>query len=227
MHIFFRSLKNSMADNNVILIPLKAIVTLYHYHNHVSLGSNIIKICSNENKKKKYNNKTCIYLDKTESSLDTVYSIASYSPDLTLSTSKSINENKNNIYDINSTTEIIEETTCTSYQPENNKFFINDNFQNMSTDKENLELSQEFDNFILVKHVNTEHSLHNDDNKKEIYQLLSDYDSVNEGMLQKFKSNPKYFISAIKAYTLATKNSLASKDTLLNMLNSFGKQLHE
>lgn len=202
----------------MILIPLKAIVTLYHCHNHISFGSERIKyICSTENEEEED-------INKTKKSLNEVHTVTFYSPDLTLCTSKLLNEKNNN--DNNNTTEIFEEAIIPC-EPENNTFLLNNNSQiNMSTENTNLDLSEEFeefDNFIFVEYVNTEHSLYNDDNETEIHQLLSDYENVNDRMLQQFKSNPKYFLSAIKTYTLSMKNCLASKAALLNALSSFGK----
>lgn len=63
--------------------------------------------------------------------------------------------------------------------------------------------------------------------ESEFNQLMSDYDTVNERILQQFTSNPNYFKKAIKDYTLAMKTSLTSKKSLLNTLHSFGEQLKE
>jgi len=61
----------------------------------------------------------------------------------------------------------------------------------------------------------------------ELNQLMSDYDTVNKRILKQFGSNPSYFKSAIKNYTLAMKDSLTSKESLLNALQSFGEQFKD
>lgn len=60
--MFFRSLKSTRADN-VVLIQLKAIVTLHHYHNHITFESEKINLYSNE-KEKQADNKTENNLNK-------------------------------------------------------------------------------------------------------------------------------------------------------------------
>lgn len=213
-----------MANNNVIMIPLKAIVTLNHCHNHILEP---IKLhCSIKEKESKQNR---IHLNKNlnnsindfkvNNNLSEVNSNESNCSNISSSTQASI---KDNVYGIN-TPELIEDSSI-FYESEKNKFAINDNIQNIEND---FELSEEFDNFILVENINTVNSLHDNENFDTLHQLLSDFDTVNEKMLQQFESNPEYFLSAIKAYTSAMKNNLASKESLLNMLNSFGKYLLE
>lgn len=118
-------------------------------------------------------------------------------------------------------TELIEEVTLSEF--ENSNFLMKDNIQKITTDDVKFELSEEFDDYILVENINAENPVYDNDNENELHQLLVDYDTVNEKMIQQFQSNPKYFTSAIKTYTLAMKNNLTSKESLSAVLNSFGK----
>jgi len=185
-----------MADNNVILIPLKAIVTLYHNHNHMLVET--MKICSNEKKKLKkiqeiQYNETSMEIHPIENKLnikhfDKVNNTQQY----TMSNISQVSIKNSKIYD----------------PIENNHF-------------ESLE---EYDKYILVENLHTQNIL-DDNDENELNQLMSDYDTVNEMILQQFRSNPSYFKSAIKHYTLSLKDSLTSKKSLLNALHSFGGQL--
>lgn len=93
-------------------------------------------------------------------------------------------------------------------------------------ENDNFELSEEYDKYILVENVHMQ-SLLCDKIESEFNQLMFDYDTVNERILQQFTSNPNYFKKAIKDYTLAMKTSLTSKKSLLNTLHSFGEKLKE
>lgn len=212
--INFRSVKNTMADN-VIIIPHKAILTLYHCHNHILYDA--LDVCATRNVKRRRNNKTQLVKRLNHHNINNNL----YNSNLNSSSSIQISIEKNK-YD-NNKTEISEEMIIL-YEPENSTFVMNDNIQSVSTENDNIELSEEFDSYILIDYENTKNSLHNNEN--ELQQLLSDYDTVNERMLQQFQSNPKYFKSAIKTYTLAMKNSLTTKESLLFALQSFGN-LHE
>lgn len=213
-----------MADNNIMIISLKAIVTLYHCHNHVL---QIIESCDTEEedqleKDELQSNKSVTNQEETENNVDIVYSSESANLNASFIEEfiESIEYNEN-------TTEMVQETIVL-YETENNQHVINDDtIKEVSIENANFELPEEVDNYIVVENDNTENSLYNGDNENELYQLLSDFDQVNERMLQQFESNPNYFISAIKAYTFAMKNSLSSKESLLNALHSFGNILYE
>lgn len=194
-----------MADN-VIIIPHKAILTLYHCHNHVLYD--VLDVCATKKKKQRKNNEIQLYKRLNHHKINK--KLYNFNPNTSSSCQVSIENNK---------TEMSEEMII-PYEPENSTFVMNDNIQNSST-KNDIELSKEFDNYILVGYENTKNMLHNNDNENELQQLLSDYDTVNERMLLQFQSNPKYFKSAIKTYTLAMKNSLTSKESLLSALKSF------
>lgn len=205
--INFRSVKNTMADN-VIIIPHKAILTLYHCHNHILYDA--LDACATRKEKQRRNNEIKLYKRLNHHKINNNL----YNSNSSSSFQISIENNK---------TEISEEKIIL-YESENSTFVMNDNIQNVSTENDNIELSEEFDNYILVDYENTKNPLHNNEN--ELQKLLSDYDTVNERMLQQFQSNPKYFKSAITTYTLAMKNSLTTKESLLSALQSFGN-LHE
>jgi len=106
------------------------------------------------------------------------------------------------------------------------KFVIDDNIKNEPIENINFECPEEYDKYILVENIDTPNVLC-DNNKNELNELMSDYDTVNKEILKQFRTNPSYFKSAIKQYTLAMKDSLTSKESLLNALHSFGEQLKE
>lgn len=213
-----------MADNNVMIISLKAIVTLNHSHNHILL--NTIQSCSPEKENLEETQEIqlikTINQEETENLVNIVHSSEFTSPKESFSLEESIENIKYN----ENITEMVEETIVL-YETENNKLLMNDENIEMSIENENVDLSEEFDNYIFVENVSIENSLHNSDNANQLNQLLFEFDQANERMLQQFESNPKYFLSAIKAYTYAMKNSLSSKESLLNALHSFGNLLHE
>jgi len=103
---------------------------------------------------------------------------------------------------------------------------VDENEKNEPIENDNFEYPEEYDKYILVENIDTPNILC-DNNKNELNQLLSDYDTINKRILKQFESNPSYFKSAIKHYTLAMKNSLTSKKSLLNALLSFGEQFKE
>lgn len=221
--IIFRSLKSAIADKNVMIISLKAIVTLYHCHNHPLSETVQSSFTQKKNQIDKSGiHKSLINQEETENNLNIVHSNDFSS----LNASISLEESMKNIKYNENMTEMIEETIVL-YENENNKLEIDNDTIHSSIENENFELSEEFDNYIFVENVNTENSLNYSDNENELHQLLSDFDQANERMLQQFESNPKYFVSAIKSYTIAMNNSLRSKESLLNALHSFGNPLHE
>jgi len=130
---------------------------------------------------------------------------------------------KNNI--INTSTTELDKKLSTLNKTEK-KLEMDNNKIIEPIENDNFELSEEYDKYILVENVHMQ-SLLCDNNESELNQLMSDYDAVNERILQQFTSNPNYFKKAIKDYTLAMKNNLISKESLLNTLNSFGEQLKE
>lgn len=196
-----------MADNNVILIPFKTIVTLYHHHNHMLVDTK--KICFTEEEKLSEIpcNQNVIHHNKTENKLSITH-IEKFSSQKKKKTLSSLQVSIQNIKD-NSKKEVVNKQTIL-YKSENN----------------NVESPEENDQYILVENENAQNALH-DNHKSELNQLMSDYNTVNKKILQQFESNPKYFKSAVKNYTLAMKNNLTSKKSLLNALHSFGKQLKE
>lgn len=209
-----------MTDNSMILIPLKAIVTLFHCHNHIFVR----KIKESSTTKENVCNKTENYKSfenhgDTENYINITHTDKFYNPNSSSSSEVSVT-----IYNCKKNyTDLVEEVVlCES---ENNKFVVNENIQKKTIDNDEFELSEEFDDYILVENVNTENALCNNDtdNENELHQLLLDYDNVNEKMIRQFQSNPKYFMSAIKMYTLAIRNKLTSKESLSTVLNSFGK----
>jgi len=201
-----------MADNNVILIPLKAIVTLYHHHNHMLVET--MKIClTKKDKLRKIKELQCKERStdhqKIENKLNIMHfdKFNSSQQNTTLNISHvSIKNNKINT----STTEVVTK-------------LLDDNKIIEPIKNVNFESPEEYDKYILVENLNTQSSFH-DNNESELNQLISDYDIVNKRILQQFGSNPNYFKSAIKYYTLVMNNSLTSKESLLNALHSFGKQ---
>ncbi|XP_026823341.1 uncharacterized protein LOC113561238 isoform X1 [Rhopalosiphum maidis] len=202
------SVKNTMADNNVIMIPLKAIVTLYHRHNHMLVENEKLKKIQKIQCKD-----TSMKIHAAENKLNKIHFDKCNSPqkNTTLSTSQvSIKSNKIN--------------TCTMEPVK--KLIIDDNKIIEPIENDIFESSEEYDKYILVENVHTQNLLH-DNNESELDQLMSDYDTVTKRILQQFASNPDYFKSAIKHYTLLLKNSLTSKESLLNTLHSFGEQLKE
>lgn len=207
------SVKNTMADNNVILIPLKAIVTLYHNHNHVLEETMKLYFTKKEKLGKIQEiqcNETSMEIYTTENQLNiTHFDNFNSTQQNTDSSISQVSSKNNNIND--NTTEIVK------------KFVIDDYKKNEPIENDNFEYPEEYDKYILVENIDTPNVLY-DDNKNESNQLISDYDTVNERILKQFRSNPSYFKSAIKHYTSAMKNSLTSKESLLNALHSFGEQ---
>jgi len=125
-------------------------------------------------------------------------------------------------YDYSSTKKLIEEVSMQS-EPESYRLLMNDDIEEIPMENENVESSETFDKYILVE-SDTENPLHNDDSENKLaQQLLFDYDMANERMLRQFKSDPKYFISAIKTYTKTMNYNLNSKNSLLFALESFGR----
>lgn len=207
-----------MGANNVIMISLKAIVTLYHCHNHILLKSSKLRSFGrkedNETISLEYNETFINHIGK-ENSKSQVYYYESNSSSTTLSNSNATHET---IFNIN-TTELFEDSV-TLYESKSNE--VMDNYsKNMHIDNGNFELADVVNDFISIERVETDNSLYNDSNKKEIHQLLADYDTVNEKMLQQFKSNPTYFLPAIKAYIFTMKNNFTTKSSLLKTLHSF------
>ncbi|XP_025202319.1 uncharacterized protein LOC112599584 [Melanaphis sacchari] len=204
------SVKNTMADNNVILIPLKAIVTLNHCHNHILT------------KDEKLRN-TPIKIRTTDKKLRTIHFIKFNSLQQNTTSCYSQVSTKNNKIN-NSTTELVKKLSVLDKSEK--KLVIDDNERIEPIEIDSFESTEEYDKYILVENVYTQNVLH-DNNESELNQLMSDYDTINTRILQKFASNPNYFKSAIKHYTLAMKNSLTSKESLLNTLHLFGEQLKE
>lgn len=137
-----------MADNNVILISIKAIITLFHCHNHVL--SEIWKTCSSNSNSIKDNCNSICFNEP-------------YSPTSTTSSSKlSI---KNNKYD--TSPEILEEIIVLN-KFEHNSIVIDDNVQKMPVDSDSFELSDEFDKYIIVENVDSDNLL-NYDNEYVVY----------------------------------------------------------
>lgn len=204
--INFRSVENTMADN-VVIVPSKAIVTLHHCHNHLLCDASNVYINPNVIQHNTHLNDHNINNNVNEFSSNTSSSLQV--------------SNENNNY--NSNTEKSEDIIIL-YESENSEIVMDNNIQNLPADNNNIEFSEEFDNYIMVEYESITNSLQfsNNDDGNELQQLLSDYDTVNEKLLQKFESNPKYFKSAIKTYILAMKNSLTSKESLLTTLKSFG-----
>lgn len=210
---------NVMGTNNVIMISLKAIITLYHCHNHLLLKSS--KLCS-FGRKEDYetislqHNETFINHIGTENSVSQVYYYESNSSSTTLSNSNATHET---IFNTNAT-ELFEDSV-TLYESKSNEVVMNNYSKSMHIDNGNFELTDVVNDFILTECVEIDNLLYNDNNKKEIHQLLTDYDTVNKKMLQQFKSNPTYFLPAIKAYIFTMKNNFTSKSSLLKTLHSF------
>ncbi|XP_060872582.1 uncharacterized protein LOC132946549 [Metopolophium dirhodum] len=207
------SVKNTMADNNVILIHLKAIVTLYHNHNHML--EETMKLCfiEKETQGEIQCNETSMEIYTTENQLNITHFDNFTSTQQNSNSSISQVSSKNNKI-IDNTTEMV------------TKFVVEDNKKNEPNENDNFGYPEEYDKYILVENIDTPNVLY-DNNKNELNQLMSDYDTVNERILKQFGSNPSYFKSAIKHYTLAMKDSLTSKESLLNALHSFGEQFKE
>ncbi|VVC40097.1 Zinc finger C2H2-type,Homeobox domain-like,HTH CenpB-type DNA-binding domain [Cinara cedri] len=154
-------IKNTMADNNMMLIPLKAIVTLYHYHNHEFVD--IQKIKSTKKTPQNINKTECngtSIQTKQQTNLNKEYfnksnriNSMAYSSQLSV---RNVEYNE-------STSEFID-ANIILYQTDGNEVILNDQTQKTIIDNDNFELSEEFDNYIIVEHVNIENSLHNDDN---------------------------------------------------------------
>lgn len=156
-----------MADINVILIPLKAIVTLYHCHNHIFLRKIKEHSITKENvyNETQYHESFKNHYD-TKNHLNNTLSNESYNSNSSSSSKISVMNDKcqkNN-------TDFVEEVIL--YESENNKCVMNDNIQKTSSDDNKSELSEEFDDYILVENVNTENSTHTNDNEHELRQLM-------------------------------------------------------
>lgn len=207
-----------MANNNVIMISLKAIVTLNHFHNHMLVESE---------KLKKIKEIQCIdtsmEVHTTENKLNIIHFDKFNSTQQNTALSNSQVSIKNNI--INTSTTELDKKLSTLNKTEK-KLEMDNNKIIEPTENDNFELSEEYDKYILVENVHMQ-SLFCDNNENELNQLMSDYNAVNEKIFQQFRSNPNFFKKAIKDYTLAMKNSLTSKESLLNTLHSFGEQLKE
>lgn len=128
-----------MANNNTLLIPLKAIVTLYHYHNHDLKNPQLVwsrkKIRKKKNETSQYNK--------------------------TLKCYSRLSPVGNNEYD-DSMLEFID-ANIILYETDDNED-IDDNVENTAINSDYSGISDEFDNYIIVENVNTENSLDNDDN---------------------------------------------------------------
>jgi len=207
-----------MADNNVIMIPLKAIVTLNHFHNHMLVENEKLKKIKEIQCKD-----TSMEIQTTENKLNIMHFDKFNRTQQNTTLSNSQVSIKNNII-ITSTTEL--DKKLSTLNKTEKKLEIDNNKIIEPIENDNFELSEEYDKYILVENVRTQ-SLLCDNNESELNQLISDYDTVNERILQQFTSNPNYFKTAIKDYTLAMKNILTSKESLLNTLHSFGEQLKE
>lgn len=207
-----------MANNNVIMISLKAIVTLNHFHNHMLVESE---------KLKKIKEIQCIdtsmEVHTTENKLNILHFDKFNRTQQNTALSNSQVSIKNNI--INTSTTELDKKLSTLNKTEK-KLEMDNNKIIEPTENDNFELSEEYDKYILVENVHMQ-SLFCDNNENELNQLMSDYNAVNEKIFQQFRSNPNFFKKAIKDYTLAMKNSLTSKESLLNTLHSFGEQLKE
>lgn len=188
-----------MADNNVILIPLKAIVTLNHNHNHMLVET--MKVYFTKKKKlRKIQVKQC---NETSMEIQTT-------------------ENKLNITHIDKFDCTQQNTTSSISQVS----FKNNKINDYTMENDNFEYPEEYDKYILVENIDIPNVLCDND-KNELNQLMSDYDTINKRILKQFRSNPSYFKSAIKHYTLAMKDSLTTKESLLSALHLFGEQLKE
>lgn len=211
-------MKNIMGTNNVIMISLKAIITLYHCHNHLLLKSSKLYSFGRKEDNETISlqlNETLINHIGAENSVSQVYDNESNSSNTTLSNTNATHEA---IFNTNAT-ELFEDYV-TLYESKSNEVVMNNYSKNMHIDNGNFELTNVVNDFILTERLETDNSLYND-NKKEIHQLLADYDTVNEKMQQQFKSNPTYFLPAIKAYIFTMKNNFTSKSSLLKTLHSF------
>ncbi|CAI6363604.1 unnamed protein product [Macrosiphum euphorbiae] len=220
------TVQNTLADNNVIMITLKAIVTLYHNHNHVLID--IMKLYSKKEKLGKIQEIQC-----NETSMEEIYTTENQLNvthfDQFNSTRQSTNSSISQVYSKNNeindnTTEVV--TNVFILNESEKQLVVDENEKNEPIENDNFEYPEEYDKYILVENIDTPNVLC-DNNKNELNQLLSDYDTINKRMLKQFESNPSYFKSAIKHYTLAMKNSLTSKESLLNALLSFGEQSKE
>ncbi|XP_022173624.1 uncharacterized protein LOC111036045 [Myzus persicae] len=222
------SVKNAIADNNVIMIPLKAIVTLNHNHNHNHMLLETMKKCITEKKKLRKKkeiqcNTTSMEIYTTENKLNITHFDKSKSPQQNTTSSISQVSIKNNKINT-STTEVVKKRFV--MKKTEKKFFIDDSKIKEPIENDHFECPEEYDKYILVEHIDAQNVVC-DNNENDLNQLMSDYDTVNKMILQQFESNPSYFKSAIKHYTLAMKDSLTSKESLLNTLLSFGEQLKE
>jgi len=213
--------------NNVMLIPLKAIVTLYHNHNHILVET--MKVCFT--KKEKLGQIQEIQCNET--SMEEIYTTENqlnithfdkFNNSTRQNTNWSISQvSSENNKIIDNTTEMVKKLFILN---KSEKKLIDENEKNEPIENDNFEYPEEYDKYILVENIDTPNVLC-DNNTNELNQLMSDYDTVNRRILKQFESNPSYFKSAIKHYTLAMKDCLSSKESLLNALNSFGEQFIE
>lgn len=215
------SVKNTMADNNVIMIPLKAIVTLNHFHNHMLVENEKLK------KIKEIQCKDTSMEDHTtENELNIMHFDKFNSTQQNTTLSNSQVSIKNNIINTTNTSTTELDKKLSTLNKTEKKLEMDNNKIIEPIENDNFELSEEYDKYILVENVHMQ-SLLCDKIESEFNQLMFDYDTVNERILQQFTSNPNYFKKAIKDYTLAMKTSLTSKKSLLNTLHSFGEKLKE
>jgi len=211
-----------MADNNVIMISLKAIVTLYHNHNHT-----LVKTMTFAEKQKLGKiqeiqcNETSMEIHPTENKLNITHFDKVNSPQQNTTSSISQVSISNNKINTN-TTEAVKKLFILNNSEI--KYVVDDNYLKDPIENNHFECPEEYDEYILIENIHTQNVL-DDNNENELNQLMSDYDTVNEMIFQQFRSNPSYFKSAIKHYTLALKDSLTSKESLLNVLCSFADQL--
>lgn len=199
----------------MLTIHVKAILTLNYRHNHSveplkstntkgnsQMQFNETYMCFENNFNEEYNNNEFNDSSTTSPILEVPLGYSSY--------------------DYSSTKKLIEEVSMQS-EPESYRLLMNDDIEEIPMENENVESSETFDKYILVE-SDTENPLHNDDSENKLaQQLLFDYDMANERMLRQFKSDPKYFISAIKTYTKTMNYNLNSKNSLLFALESFGR----
>lgn len=148
-----------MAHNNVMLIPLKAIVTLYHYHNHRFINPKKAwtgkKIQQNINETQC--NQTSIQ-SKQKTSVNKIYVNKSNGINSITCTSRLLSISSNEYYE--NTLDFIDANIL--YETIDNEVVTNDLVQKTTMDNDNFELSEEFDNYIIVEDITTEDTLHND-----------------------------------------------------------------
>jgi len=203
------------------MISLKGIITLNHCHNHPfgnSLPSCQIKKEENTNNDVHSNDNLTNQL-KSDNSLNQVNFLH---PNNQISTLSNSLLSFKTMSDANL---ITFENRISLYEYQYNSFPSNDNIQEMCVDCDNLESLEEFNDYIVEDNKKIDNFYNDDDFDEMELKILNNYDTLNEKMVQCFKSNPKYFLSAIEAFTLTMKNSLTCKESLLNALHSFGSLL--